>query len=62
MPAMALEPDRIVFSLELLRHVISRPVCATPSRRVPSRYRRKPVDVPWGRWPVPRLVQVRRAC
>jgi transposase len=58
--AMALEQDRIVLSLEPMRNVASCPMCATPSRRVHSRYRRKPWDVPWGRWPVQLLVQARR--
>jgi transposase len=58
--AMALEQDRIVLSLEPMRHVASCPVCATPSRRVHSRYRREPWDVPWGLWPVQLLVQARR--
>jgi hypothetical protein len=59
---MALEQDRIVLSLEPMRNVVSCPVCATPSRRVHSRYRRKPWDVPWGLWPVQLLVHARRFC
>jgi len=58
--AMALEQDRIVWSREPRRNVASCPVCATPSRRVHRRYRRNPWEVPWGLWPVPRLVQARR--
>jgi transposase len=58
--AMALEQNQIVLSLEPRRNVVSCPVCATPSRRVHSRYRRKPWDVPWGLWPVQLLVHARR--
>ena len=58
--AIALEQDRIVLSLEPRRNVVSCPVCATPSRRVHNRYRRKPWDVPWGLRPVQLLVQARR--
>lgn len=32
----------------------------TQSRRVHSRYRRKPWDLPWGRWPVQLIVHARR--
>ena len=38
------------------------PVCASPSRRLNSRYRRKPWDLPWGLSPVPLLVQAHRCC
>lgn len=57
---MASESDRIVVCLEPMRHAVSCPVCATPSRRVHRRYRRKPCDLPWGRWPVQLVVQARR--
>jgi transposase len=52
--------DRLVLHVEPVRPAVTCPVCGTQSRRVHSRYRRKPWDVPWGRWPVPLIVHARR--
>src|SRR5215510_14290684 len=43
-----------------MRRAVASPVCGTRSRRVHSRYRRKPWDVPWGLWPVQLVVHTRR--
>jgi transposase len=57
---MTPEQDRIVFYLEPVRTVVACPVCGTDSRRIHSRYRRRPWDVPWGQQPVPLVVDARR--
>jgi transposase len=57
---IASEGDRVVVHLEPIRTTVACPVCATPSRRVHSRYQRRPWDLPWGRWPVQLVVRVRR--
>ena len=57
---IAPEGDRLVLHLEPMRSTVACPVCATPSRRVHSRYQRRPWDLPWGRWPVQLVVQARR--
>jgi transposase len=58
--AIAPERDRLVLPLEPMRPAVACPVCGTWSRRVHSRYRRKPWDVPWGHWPVQLVVHARR--
>jgi transposase len=60
MSLIAAERDRLVLHLEPLQRSVACPVCGTRSRRVHSRYRRKPWDVPWGRWPVQLVVYARR--
>jgi transposase len=57
---IAPEQDRIVLHLEPMRTTGTCPVCGTSSRRIHSRYRRRPWDVPWGRWPVQLVVHRRR--
>jgi transposase len=57
---IAPEQDRIVLHLEPMRTTVACPVCGTSSRRIHSRYRRRPWDVPWGRWPVQLIVHARR--
>jgi transposase len=57
---IAPEQDRIVLHLEPLRTTGACPVCSTSSRRLHSRYHRRPWDVPWGRWPVQLVVHARR--
>jgi transposase len=54
--------DRLLLPLEPLRTAVACPVCRTPSRRVPSRYQRRPWDLPWGAWPVRLVVHARRFC
>src|SRR5262245_13134908 len=58
--ALAPERDRLALHLEPVRPAVECPVCGTRSRRVHSRYRRKPWDMPWGCWPVQLIVQARR--
>jgi transposase len=60
MTLITAERDRLVLHLEPLRRTVACPVCGTPSRRVHSRYHRKPWDLPWGRWPVQLIVHARR--
>ena len=57
---IAPEGDRLVLHLEPLRRAVSCPMCGTWSQHVHSRYRRRPWDVPWGRWPVQLVVHARR--
>jgi transposase len=57
---IAPEEGRLVVHLEPMRTTVACPVCAIPSRRVHSRYQRRPWDLPWGRWPVQLVVQARR--
>jgi Transposase/zinc-finger of transposase IS204/IS1001/IS1096/IS1165 len=57
---MTAEQDRIVLYLEPVRAVVACPVCGTDSRRVHSRYQRRPWDVPWGQRPVQLVVDARR--
>jgi transposase len=57
---IAPERDRLVLHLEPVRDTAACPVCGRWSRRVHSRYYRKPWDLPWGRWPVQLMVQARR--
>jgi transposase len=57
---IAPERDRLVLHLEPMRPAVACPVCGTGSRRVRSRYRRKPWDLPWGHWPVQLVVHARR--
>jgi hypothetical protein len=45
---IAPEQDRIVLHLEPLRTPVACPGCGTSSRRIQSRYRRRPWAVPWG--------------
>jgi transposase len=52
--------DRIGLFLEPMRTAVACPVCGTDRRRVHSRYRRRPWDMPWGRWPVQLVVHARR--
>jgi transposase len=54
------EQDRIVLFLEPMRAAVACPVCGIDSQRVHSRYRRRPWDMPWGRWPVQLVVHARR--
>ena len=58
--AIVPERHRLVLYLEPMRLAVACPICGTQSRRVHSRYRRKPWDVPWGFWPVPLAIQARR--
>src|SRR5262245_57580182 len=60
MSRMALEQARLVLYLEPLRPVVACPICGTDSRRMHSRYERRPWDVPWGRWPVQLIIHARR--
>jgi hypothetical protein len=46
---IAPERDRIVLHREPMRTTGACLVCGTSSRRLHSRYRRRPWDVPWGR-------------
>jgi transposase len=57
---VAPEGDRLVLHLEPVRDAACCPVCGRWSRRVYSRYQRKPWDLPWGRWPVQLIVHARR--
>ena len=57
---IAPEQDRIVLHLEPTRTTVACPVCGTFSLRIHSRYRPRPWDVPWGRWPVQLVVHARR--
>jgi transposase len=57
---ITVEQDRIVVCLEPMRAAVACPVCGTDSQRVHSRYRRRPWDMPWGRWPVQLAVHARR--
>jgi transposase len=58
--AIAPEQDRLVVHLEPMRPAVACPVCGTRSRRVHSRYRRRPWDVPWAQRPVQLVVHARR--
>lgn len=58
--AVAPAQERLVVHVEPVRSTVACPVWGTRSRRVHSRYRRKPWDLPWGRWPVPLFVHARR--
>ncbi len=58
--AITLRRDRIVLLMEPLRRVACCPVCGTESRKVHSRYRRSPWDVPWARWLVQLVIHARR--
>jgi hypothetical protein len=58
--AIAPARDRLVLHLEPVRRIVACPVCGTRSQRVHSQYRRKPWDLPWGRWSVQLVVQARR--
>jgi hypothetical protein len=57
---IAQEWDDLVLYLAPTRVTAACPVCATPRRRIHSRYRRQAWDVPWGQWPVQLVVQARR--
>lgn len=57
---IALGTNRIILHLEPLRETVPCPLCGALSARVHSRYRRRPWDLPWGRWPVQLVVHARR--
>jgi transposase len=54
------ERDRLKLHVEPVRQAVGWPSCGTQSRRVHSRYRRHPWDLPWGRWSVQLIVHARR--
>ena len=57
---MAVDGDRLVLHLILIRAWVSCPVCGGPSRRIHSRYRRRVMDLSWFSWPVQLIVRARR--
>ena len=50
----------VVLHLEPRRGAACCPDCGTESRKVHSRYRRTPWDVPWAKWPVQLVIHARR--
>jgi hypothetical protein len=58
--AIAPGRERCVWPMAPGRSPGACPVWGTRSRRVHSRYRRNPWEVPWGPWPGPLLVHARR--
>ena len=49
----------VVLHLEPRRGAACCPDCGTESRKVHSRYRRTPWDVPWAKWPVQLVIHAR---
>ena len=58
--ALTAQSDRLVLHLEPRRRAVRCPQCRTKSRRVHSRYQRRPADLPWAGWPVQLVIQARR--